>query len=212
MKGSTVRVRASASLICRGFVGVGRPNRAAFVVAGVYQGSTGLAFGVGVRRVRRQSCSRCSFVFRSLGRRRTRRSGRRRSADSFGALLRFVLKSRRSFLGPATVATRRARATRVRVPGRWLPVLDRQRSLASMLRTCMSTVRGLRKSWWAISRLVRPTATRRRISSSLRVRPPCFRSRAARRPRRMSTCSPAASRSAAARFANGRAPSFLNVW
>jgi hypothetical protein len=36
----------------------------------------------------------------------------------------------------------------------------------------MSTVRGLRKSWWAISRFVRPTATRRRISSSLRVRPP----------------------------------------
>ena len=40
-----------------------------------------------------------------------------------------------------------------------------------MLRTCMSTVRGLRKSSWAISRFVRPTATRRTTSSSRRDSP-----------------------------------------
>ena len=40
----------------------------------------------------------------------------------------------------------------------------------------------------------------------------CSSSRAARRPRRSSTRSPAAARSAAARLAKGRAPSFLNVW
>ena len=56
---------------------------------------------------------------------------------------------------------------------------ERQSSLRRMLRTCMSTVRGLRKSSWAISRLVRPTATRRTTSSSRRES-----RRRRRRPRR----------------------------
>ena len=53
-----------------------------------------------------------------------------------------------------------------------------------MLRTCMSTVRGLRNRSCAISRFVRPTASRRTTSRSRRDRPPPSASAAARAPRR----------------------------
>ena len=58
-------------------------------------------------------------------------------------------------------------------------VRERQSSFASVWRTCISTVRGLRTSSCAISALVRPTATRRRTSSSRRS----DRRARARRPR-----------------------------
>ena len=113
-------------------------------------------------------------------------ASRSSGSPKFSTSPRAIDRSARTCVGDrATVGRGPARRARARA--------------LSLLRTCMSTVRGLRKSWWAISRFVRPTATRRRISSSRRVRPPCSRSRAARRPRRSSTRSPAASRSAAVR-------------
>ena len=59
---------------------------------------------------------------------------------------------------------------------------ERQSSLRRMLRTCMSTVRGLRNSSCAISRFVRPTASRRTTSRSRRDKPPPSASAAARAP------------------------------
>src|SRR5207302_4543644 len=61
---------------------------------------------------------------------------------------------------------------------------DLQSSLARMLRTCVSTVRGLRNRTRAISLSVWPSATRRTTSSSRRVSPACSDWCAARRPRR----------------------------
>src|SRR3954452_8648587 len=80
-----------------------------------------------------------------------------------------------------------------------------------MLRTCMSTVRGLRNSSWATSRLVRPTAISRTTSSSRRLSPEPSASAAARLPSRALTDSPSAATSAAASEASGRAPSLRAV-
>ena len=85
----------------------------------------------------------------------------------------------------------------------------RQLSLARMLRTCMSTVRGLRNSSRAISRFVRPTddaAASPRARGGDRPAPSC--AAAARRPRRRSSGSPSRGelvRGGAA--ASGREPS-----
>ena len=65
-----------------------------------------------------------------------------------------------------------------------------QPSLERTFRTCMSRVLGLTNSSRAIWALVWPVATRRSTSCSRRVGPACSRDRAARRPRRRSTCSP----------------------
>jgi hypothetical protein len=61
-----------------------------------------------------------------------------------------------------------------------------------MLLTCISTVRGLRNSSRAISRLVRPVATIRRISTYRRVRPRCSSCAAVRLLSRRSADSPRA--------------------
>jgi hypothetical protein len=77
-----------------------------------------------------------------------------------------------------------------------------------MLRRCMSTVRGLRKSSRAISRLfARPRPGARTSSSRLDSPPAAEVAGRRRRPRCRSACSPRAARSTASRAASGLAPS-----
>ena len=129
--------------------------------------------------------------------------GGRADADAegqaLGRLQEVRARRRRALRGVRRVARARPRAIAA-------SVRVRQDSLSRMLRTCMSTVRGLRNSSWAISRFVRPTETSRITSSSRRERPAVSCSAAARRPRCGSSGSPRRANSAAAAAARGLRP------
>ena len=80
-----------------------------------------------------------------------------------------------------------------------------------MLRTCMSTVRGLRNSSWAISRFVRPTATQAHDLALAPRQPAAVGVGLRAPPSRRPTDSPSAATSRAASAASGRAPSLRAV-